>query len=267
MPRSQGFARGDLDAAFPLDDKFLALRGSVSVERYYQATGVYFHVAAATWREAERKPASKVCPDAGDIIADLVRVGLLDSDGCVTRRAYMHTVGRAKAQRRTASDRQARNRAGMSRVTSRDNGVTNAMSPPARGTGLNGTDSVPALTGEGSPARDDLVNDYYRLTNRFPSPAVTEWLERLAAEFTYDAASRKLAAEFTADPSAKTLLGRVENELKSAKHNAAKDAALREKQRLEAFAKDRSITPEQAAENRRRIAEIQKEWFGGKEAA
>ena len=121
--------------------------------------------------------------------------------------------------------------------------------------------------GAGNGERDDIVDDYYRLTNRFPSPAVTEWLERLAAEFTYDAASRKLAAEFTADPSAKTLLGRVENELKSAKHNAAKDAALREKQRLEAFAKDRSITPEQAAENRRRIAEIQKEWFGGKEAA
>lgn len=153
MPRSQGFARGDLDAAFPLDDKFLALRGSVSVERYYQATGVYFHIAAATWREAERKPASKVCPDAGEIIDDLVRVGLLDSDGCVTRRAYMHTVGRAKAQRRTASDRQARNRAGMSRVTPRDNGVTNAVSPPARVSALYGTDSE--LHGPENVARED----------------------------------------------------------------------------------------------------------------
>lgn len=119
MARAQGFARGDLDAAFPLDDKFLALRGRVSVERYYEATGIYFHVAAATWREAERKAASKVCPDAGDVLTDLIAVGLLDADGCVPRRAYMNTVGRAKTQRRTSTDRQARNRA-LSRVTPRD---------------------------------------------------------------------------------------------------------------------------------------------------
>lgn len=132
MTKAQGFARGDLDTAFPLDDKFLALRRRVTVERYYEATGVYFHLAAATWREAERKPVDKVCPDAGDIAADLIAVGLLDADGCVPRRAYMHTVGRAKANRRTAADRQARNRAGKSRVTERDDRVTARESRPAR---------------------------------------------------------------------------------------------------------------------------------------
>ena len=149
MPRSQGFARGDLDAAFPLDDKFLALRGRVTVERYYQATGVYFHVAAATWREAERKPVAKVCPDADSVVADLIAVGLLDADGCVPRRAYMHTVGRAKANRRTSSDRQARNRAWKSRVTDGDERVTTRESPPARVSApvLNGTESV--LSNEG----------------------------------------------------------------------------------------------------------------------
>lgn len=259
MPKAQGFARGDLEAAFPLDDKFLALRGSVSVERYYQATGVYFHIAAATWREAERKPASKVCPDAGDIVADLIAVGLLDSDGCVTRRAYMHTVGRAKAHRRTASDRQARNRAGMSRVTPRDSGVTNAMSPPARGTGLNGTDTDSALTGE-VPARDDIVDDYYRLTTRWPSAGVTEWLERLAAEFGYDPTSRRLADQFRTDPNSRTLLGRVENDLKSAQHGAAKEAADREKERQDKWAKDHKVTPEQAEETRRKVLELQSQW-------
>ena len=29
MPRSQGFARGDFDTSFPIDDKFLALRVAV----------------------------------------------------------------------------------------------------------------------------------------------------------------------------------------------------------------------------------------------
>jgi hypothetical protein len=107
-----------------LDDKFLALR-SLPPERYYAAAGVYFHVAAATWREAERKPAVKVCPDAASAIADLQADGLLDSEGCVSRRAFAHSVGRAKANRRTAADRVARNRAGMSRVSNANVRVTN----------------------------------------------------------------------------------------------------------------------------------------------
>lgn len=153
MPRALGFSRGDLDAAFPLDDKFLALRGRVSADRYYEAAGIYFHVAAATWREAERKPVSKVCPDAGDIVADLIAVGLFDSDGCVTRRAFTNTVGRAKRQRRAASDRQARNRAGKSRVTNRDTAATDSESSPARVSApvLNGADVAPS----DRTARDD----------------------------------------------------------------------------------------------------------------
>lgn len=143
MARAQGFARGDLDAAFPLDDKFLALKGRVSAERYYEATGIYFHVAAASWREAERKPVSKVCPDAGEATADLVAVGLLDTDGCVTRRAFANTVGRAKRQRRAAADRQARNRDRKSRVTNGDDDVTDSDSVASRASPsvLIGTDS------------------------------------------------------------------------------------------------------------------------------
>lgn len=176
VPRAQGFARGDLDAAFPLDDKFIALRGRVTAERYYEAAGIYFHVAAATWREAERKPVSKVCPDAGDVVTDLIAVGLFDEDGCVTRRAFANTVGRAKRQRRVTTDRQARNRSQkrdvtrdtplhrdasdddpvsnrtqMSRVTSRDSGVTSRESQPARDSALYGTDVAPL----DRTARDD----------------------------------------------------------------------------------------------------------------
>lgn len=155
MPRATGFSRGDLDAAFPLDDKFLALRGRVTVARYYEATGIYFHLAAATWREAERKSVHKVCPDAGDVVADLIAVGLLDDDGCVTKRAFANTVGRAKRQRRASSDRQARNRAGKSRVTPRDDGVTDGESPPARVSALYGTDKDGPDTGGGPGEGDD----------------------------------------------------------------------------------------------------------------
>lgn len=152
--------------------------------------------------------------------------------------------------------------------------------------GPNGTRTVPGRSPSGSytqglsldeprrdePSRDagasdDIVDDYYRLTGRFPNESVKGWLERLANEFGYDAASRKLGATFLEDPSPRTLLGRVENALKSDQHVATKQQAEAEKARLEAWNKDHRITPEQAAENQRRIAELQREWFGPKEAA
>ena len=113
----------------------------------------------------------------------------------------------------------------------------------------------------------DIVDDYYRLTNRFPNATVKEWLERLANEFGHDAATRKLAAEFVKNSSSRTLLGRVENELKSDRHEAGKRAAAAEKDALERWAKEHQLTPEQAAENKRRLDEIRREWFGKEEAA
>lgn len=120
MTRLQGFQRGDLDTSFPLDDKFLALRASTDPITYYAATGIYFTIVAATWREAERKSAGRIAPDAPELIAHLVRVGLLDAEECVTKRAYTHSVGRAVRARRSSTDRKSRNRAGMSRGTDRD---------------------------------------------------------------------------------------------------------------------------------------------------
>lgn len=113
----------------------------------------------------------------------------------------------------------------------------------------------------------DIVEDYYRLTNRFPNQKVSDWLETLVNEFGYEATSRKLATEFTRDHSPQTLLGRVRDELRSDDHKAKRAAAEAEKRRLEDFARRRDITPEQAADNRRRLAELHREWFGGKEAA
>lgn len=148
MPRSQGFARGDFDTSFPIDDKFLALRVAVDPARYYAATGVYWHVVAAAWREAERKPAGRICPDAEAQIADLVAVKLLDPDERLPNRAFLAYVGRAKRHRSKTSDRQRQHREGksrvshgMSRVTNSDSSVTNALSQSrAR--------SVPPVTGE-----------------------------------------------------------------------------------------------------------------------
>jgi hypothetical protein len=113
---------------------------------------------------------------------------------------------------------------------------------------------------------EDIVDDYYRLTNRFPSGTVKEWLDRLSNEFGYEQASRELAKQYGADPSTRTLLGRVENELKSDRHIATRKEALAERSRLEAEARAKDITPEQAADNKRRLDEIYAQWFP-KEAA
>lgn len=128
MTRSQGFTRGDLDTSFPLDDKMLALRGTTDTTTYYAAVGVYFTVVAAAWREAERKPASRIVADAPELIAQLVRVGLLDGDERVQKRAYMHSVARAISARRQSTERKQRNRAGMSRGTDRDSRDRHAVS-------------------------------------------------------------------------------------------------------------------------------------------
>lgn len=146
MTREKGFARGDLDTSFPLDDKFLAMRAMLTPARYYAAAGVYWTIAAATWREAERKVGSRVAPDATAEIADLIAVGLLDDDERVPSRAFSHSVGRARRQRRASTERQARSRAGKSREVTRDSDVTPRDSAPLRSAGTEGTVG-PATTG------------------------------------------------------------------------------------------------------------------------
>jgi hypothetical protein len=184
-PRAQGFARGDIDTAFPLDDKFVALRGTLTFERYYAATGVYFHVVAATWREAERKPAIRICPDASEIIGVLVGAGLLDADGRVPSRAFTNFVGRARRQRKSATERQARNRAQKSREVTRDERVTISDSAPLRtvGTVVTGTETGGDGGRNGQHPSDDPYDDAVRwLAQRkawVDSPKIQTELARL----------------------------------------------------------------------------------------
>lgn len=247
MARSQGFARGDIDTAFPLDDKFLALRGKLSSERYYTAVGVYFTVVAATWREAERKAAAKVAPDAAEPIADLQSVGLLDADGRVTNRAFTSWIGRARRQRKSATERQARNRAQMSRpvtplsrVTSRDTAGTAGYV----GTVTEGTENG----GSGG-----ALDTYWTLMGVYPNGRTKEWIEELVNEFDDRRVSAALASESKGPREG--LLGRTRDRLRAEADRAAKAEAAAARQRLEAEADAKRITPERAAENRRRVQE------------
>lgn len=212
MPRSQGFARGDLDTAFPLDDKFLALRGRLDAERYYAAAGVYFTVVAATWREAERKVAIRVAPDAPDLIEHLVAVGLLGDDGRLPTRVFTSWVGRARRQRKSSAERQARNRAGKSREVTRDNGVTARESPPARASAPPGTEGTVETDTGGAGGDDDrdALDTYYELTLFRPWG---QWSgeKLLVATRDYGNAAVEVAldAEFGVNSDRKTLLDRT----------------------------------------------------------
>lgn len=107
---------------------------------------------------------------------------------------------------------------------------------------------------EPSPREErDILDDYYRLTSRFPTSTTKDWLTRLQAEFGLEPTSRTLARLYTEDPSPRTLLGRLENELRAEKHATERKAQEREADRLEEWNRTRHLTPEQRAENERRV--------------
>lgn len=120
---------------------------------------------------------------------------------------------------------------------------------------------------DGEASGPDILDDYYRLTTRFPTSTTATWLTEIANEFGADATSRMLATVYTADRSSKTLISRLENELRAAVHAADRASLVREKERLEADAASKRITPEQAESNQRRLAEIMAEMMSGEKAS
>lgn len=270
MTRAQGFARGDFDTSFPIDDKMLHLRHTVDAATYYAAVGVYWHVVAAAWREAERRPASRTCPDATAYIDALMSTKLLDDDERLPKRAFESYVGRAKRSRSAASDRQARFRVQKSRVSHAVSRVTERESPLVtresqsllvRGSVGRGKDG----TGEdeGGSGGDAAVALHHRL-GTFPSQKMVDWLNQLAAEFGED----RLVAVIEATPadtsSPRDYVVAVRDALRAERHVATKREAVAEKARLEEWAQTHKLTPEQVADNQRAIAKLTAEWLGPK---
>lgn len=220
MPRSQGFARGDFDTSFPIDDKFLELRHRLAPDRYYAATGVYWHIVAAAWREAERKPAARVCPDAPSEIGDLQSVGLLDSEERLPNRAFLAYVGRAKRQRAKTSDRQRQHREGKSRtshassrVTERDTPLVTPRHNPARDQGEDGRGSD--TSGEVGPDPRDPADIYWQLTGKYPGEKTLPWIDQLTSTYGSETVIRHLVGAHMADSAASTLLGRTQDLLRA----------------------------------------------------
>ena len=103
-----GFRIGDFDPHFPLDDKFMALAAVVPNRGvYFEATGVYWHVVAAAWRDGVRKSAVKVAPGASaECVKALQDAELLDGDTMIPAASFVTWVGAAKQRREESAERQ-----------------------------------------------------------------------------------------------------------------------------------------------------------------
>lgn len=156
MSKDEGFARGDIDPAFELDEKFRALRIRLTPERYHQACSVYWHTVAAMWRKAERTPAVRVVLDApAGAVDELIAEGLLDAEGRIPARAFRNSVGRALSKRRDAAERQARKRAGLSREVTRDSRAPERESVRLGTVGDSSSSSSSVVRGGGSGGSHD----------------------------------------------------------------------------------------------------------------
>lgn len=117
-------------------------------------------------------------------------------------------------------------------------------------------------------AGPDLADAWWTLTGKYPADRLLSWLDEIANEFGHDAASRAMASEHRADPSTKTLVSRTRDRLRAEKRGAEKAAEVRERDRLRAFAAQRQLSKEDAAEARARVAEMMpKKFKDGRDAA
>lgn len=266
MARSQGFAIGDFDTSFPLDDKVLDLAARAgSRPLYYQAVGVYFHVFGAAWRDGERKTAARLAPGASPrAVALLIEVGLLDADGMLPAKSFENWVGRALEHRRNATDRQRKSR------YERDGAVTappvtdsHAQSQASRAgqgrTGKDATGKDASTEEEVQGEKPDALDTYWQIAGTYPAGRAKAWIEELAAEFGDEATSRALGAEASGEP--KGLLGRVQSRLRHDAHETAAIAKQREADRLTEWNREHKLTPEQVAENKRRTDELIRSWI------
>jgi len=135
MARPRGFASGDFDPAYALDDKFRSLAAATDRRTYLAAEGLWWELVAAAWRDAQRASIERAVPDSpADLVELLRKHRLIDSSGRLPRSGYNRWIGAALARRQAEADRKARQRGGRSRdrADSHSDSVGNEMSPPER---------------------------------------------------------------------------------------------------------------------------------------
>lgn len=105
----------------------------------------------------------------------------------------------------------------------------------------------------------DAAVAYHRITGRFPSEPVLQWLNQMSRDHPEEAVVRTLAAQFAQDHTLGTLLSRTDSALKLAAHERAKQeerARHAAATRASAAAKEREASA--TAEERERASVIRR---------
>lgn len=101
-------------------------------------------------------------------------------------------------------------------------------------------DEPSAQAGEDADASEpDAADAYYLLTTRFPTDKVLTWLDDLSGRFGTEAVCRGLATAWTAERQPSTLLGRVQDALRSEARKLDRKEADEERERL----RQKRLTP------------------------
>lgn len=130
MPTPRGFASGDFDPAYALDDKFKRLGLALSRRDYLAAEGLWWELVAAGWREARRSTIDRAVPDApADLVEALRTAGLIDSRGMLPRRTFDRWIGAALTRREAERIRKAGQRSGVHESAKSDSRGTERFRP------------------------------------------------------------------------------------------------------------------------------------------
>lgn len=109
--REPGFAIGNFDTSFATDERFRRMREDLAFLEYHAAASMYWHLVAASWREARRVSIhSEFSAPPAELVAALQKYGLIDHHFRIRRAAFDHYIGKAIRNRAQARDRQRRHR-------------------------------------------------------------------------------------------------------------------------------------------------------------
>jgi len=242
------------DAAFLSDPKFRALARRLSdPDEFNSAVGAFWIALAASRRNGDHRMDVMLETDSR-FVPDLLAVGLVDGGGFPVDSwiewdavsPQQAAAGRARVRDARRDERGRLLSTGPSATSALASLDTDGPAPPAFPSPplLSSTSSVEGGMG-GETA--DILDDWYRLTNRYPTGRTAEWLTELANEFGHDLVGRALADEYALDASLRTVISRTDGRLRHDARQAELERARPKPRKRESEEERASVEAERRA--------------------